>query len=99
MSFRAIFLSFFQEKLREEIILKDVTIAENSSKNVNHSFTILTPFQQEVVLAAASRKEMEEWVSAFKLAASKSKHAVSGCVCVYVKRYIFRWAQVPLKWG
>lgn len=54
-----------------------MTIAENSSKNVNHSFTILTPYQQEVVLAASSRKEMEEWVSAFKLAASKSKHTVS----------------------
>ncbi len=55
--------------------MKDTTIAENSSKNVNHSFTVLTPFQQ-VVLAASSRKEMEEWVNAFKVAASKSKNTV-----------------------
>lgn len=54
-----------------------MTVAENSSKNVNHSFTLLTPYQQEVVLAAPCRKEMEEWISAFKLAASKSKSAVS----------------------
>ena len=52
-------------------------MAENSSKNINHSFTVLTPFQQEVVLAAPCRKEMEQWVSAFKLAASKSRNAVS----------------------
>lgn len=70
-----------QEKLHEEIILKDVTVAENSSKNVNHSFTVLTPFQQEVVLAASSRKEMEEWVGVFKQAASKSKQAVSFPFC------------------
>lgn len=59
-----------------------MTVAENSSKNVNHSFTVLTPYQQEVVLAAYSRKEMEGWVSAFKVAASKSKHAVSLVVTV-----------------
>lgn len=61
-----------------------MTVAENSSKNVNHSFTVLTPYQQEVVLAALSRKEMEEWISAFKLAASKSKNAVS-CRCWHLR--------------
>ena len=40
------------------------------------SLQILTPFQQ-VALAANSRKEMEEWISAFKVAASKTKQAVS----------------------
>ena len=29
-----------QDKLWEEIIMKDVTVAENSNKNVNHSFTV-----------------------------------------------------------
>ena len=28
------------DKLREEIFLKDVTVAENSTKNINHSFTV-----------------------------------------------------------
>ena len=54
-----------------------MTVAENSSKNINHSFTLLTPYQQEGVLAASSRKEMEQWVSVIKLAASKSKNTVS----------------------
>lgn len=62
-----------------------MTVAENSSKNVNHSFTVLTPYQQEVVLAAPCRKEMEEWVSAFKQAASQSKNAVS-CKAVSVMK-------------
>ena len=40
------------------------------------SSQVLTPFQQ-VALAASSRKDMEEWISAFKVASSKSKQAVS----------------------
>ncbi len=75
----------FQEDLREEIILKDMDVAENSSKNVNHSFTVITPFQQ-VVLAASSRKEMEEWVGSFKMAVSRFKNMVSkGNVKDYVR--------------
>jgi len=63
-------------------------VAENSSKNVNHSFTVITPFQQ-IVLAAASRKEMEEWVGSFKMAVSRFKNAVSYCLGVGVPSYFW----------
>ena len=61
-------------------------MAENSTKNVNHSFTVITPFQQ-IVLAAASRKEMEEWVGSFKMAVSRFKNAVS-CMCGWVGGWV-----------
>ena len=67
-----------------------------SARTHTHTHThtqVLTPFQQ-VCLAAGSRKEMEEWTSAFKLAAVKSKHSVKSCydsereqvcdMCVYL---------------
>lgn len=33
-------LLYVQDKLHEEIVLKDVKVAENSTKNENHSFSV-----------------------------------------------------------
>lgn len=46
------------------------------SINVSVYLQVLTPFQQ-LSFAASSRKEMEKWITTFKLADSKSKHMVN----------------------
>ncbi|XP_074657542.1 diacylglycerol kinase delta-like isoform X2 [Tubulanus polymorphus] len=53
----------------DEIALHNLSIAECSTKNVNHSFQVITPFRN-LVLCAESRKEMEDWISALKSAAN-----------------------------
>nr|XP_025039350.1 diacylglycerol kinase eta-like [Pelodiscus sinensis] len=40
-------------------------MAETSTKNVNNSFTVITPFRK-LILCAENRKEMEDWISALK---------------------------------
>lgn len=57
-----------KDKLREEMLLKDATVVENSTQNVNNSFTVMTP-HHSIALAADSRKEMEEWMNIVKQAA------------------------------
>ncbi|XP_063428403.1 diacylglycerol kinase delta-like isoform X2 [Mytilus trossulus] len=54
----------------DEIELTDLSVAECSTKNINHSFQVITPFRN-LVLCAESRREMEEWISALKTAAKK----------------------------
>ncbi|XP_067143184.1 diacylglycerol kinase delta isoform X2 [Centruroides vittatus] len=54
----------------EEIDLTDLSIAECSTKNVNHSFQLITPFRR-LILCAESRKEMEDWISALKNVSNK----------------------------
>ncbi|KAL4219804.1 hypothetical protein ACF0H5_020216 [Mactra antiquata] len=49
----------------DEIELTDLSVAECSTKNINHSFQVITPFRN-LVLCAESRKDMEEWISALK---------------------------------
>ncbi|XP_032237664.2 diacylglycerol kinase eta isoform X2 [Nematostella vectensis] len=48
-----------------EIDLQDVSVAECSIRNVNNSFTVITPFRS-LVLCADSRQEMEEWLGCLK---------------------------------
>ncbi|XP_063242323.1 diacylglycerol kinase eta isoform X2 [Bacillus rossius redtenbacheri] len=54
----------------DEISLTDLSFAECSIKNVNHSFQLITPYRR-LVLCAESRREMEEWISALKAASSR----------------------------
>nr|CAD7596741.1 unnamed protein product [Timema genevievae] len=54
----------------DEIDLTDLSFAECSIKNVNHSFQVITPFRR-LVLCAESRREMEEWISALKAASTR----------------------------
>ncbi|XP_019863877.1 PREDICTED: diacylglycerol kinase eta-like [Amphimedon queenslandica] len=63
-----------EDKLREEVLLKDATLVENSTQNVNNSFTIMTP-HQNVILVANSRKEMEEWLTAIKQSVQRANNA------------------------
>ncbi|XP_068086403.1 diacylglycerol kinase eta [Anabrus simplex] len=54
----------------DEIDLTNLSFAECSSKNVNHSFQVITPFRR-LVLCAASRRDMEEWIAALKAASKR----------------------------
>ncbi|XP_052783557.1 diacylglycerol kinase delta-like isoform X2 [Mya arenaria] len=54
----------------DEIELTDLSVAECSTKNINHSFQVITPFRN-LVLCAETRKEMEEWISALKMSSKR----------------------------
>ncbi|XP_023710920.1 diacylglycerol kinase eta isoform X3 [Cryptotermes secundus] len=54
----------------DEIDLSDLSFAECSIKNVNHSFQVITPFRR-LVMCAESRREMEAWTSALRAASSR----------------------------
>uniref|UniRef100_A0A452UFB7 Diacylglycerol kinase n=1 Tax=Ursus maritimus TaxID=29073 RepID=A0A452UFB7_URSMA len=49
----------------DEVDLTDASVAESSTKNVNNSFTVITPCRK-LILCADNRKEMEEWIAALK---------------------------------
>uniref|UniRef100_H3AW26 Diacylglycerol kinase n=1 Tax=Latimeria chalumnae TaxID=7897 RepID=H3AW26_LATCH len=49
----------------DEVDLSDASVAESSTKNVNNSFTIITPFRR-LILCAENRKEMEDWITSLK---------------------------------
>ncbi|NXW05322.1 DGKD kinase, partial [Fregetta grallaria] len=49
----------------DEVDLSDASVAETSIKNINNSFTVITPFRK-LILCAENRKEMEDWISALK---------------------------------
>ncbi|CAL4066650.1 unnamed protein product, partial [Meganyctiphanes norvegica] len=51
----------------DEIELTDLSVAECSTKNINHSFQCITPFRS-LVLGAESRRDMEDWIAALKSA-------------------------------
>ncbi|XP_019634677.1 PREDICTED: diacylglycerol kinase eta-like isoform X1 [Branchiostoma belcheri] len=51
--------------LFDEIDLTDVSVAECSTKNVNNSFQVITPFRR-LILSAENRKEMEEWMAVLR---------------------------------
>ncbi|PSN40119.1 hypothetical protein C0J52_19377 [Blattella germanica] len=59
-----------QAVIFDEIDLTDLTFAECSIKNVNHSFQVITPFRR-LVLCAESRREMEDWIQALKAASNR----------------------------
>ncbi|XP_036393071.1 diacylglycerol kinase delta-like isoform X2 [Megalops cyprinoides] len=48
-----------------EVDLTDASVAESSTKNVNNSFTIITPCRK-LILCAENRKEMEDWIAAVR---------------------------------
>ncbi|CAI5692399.1 unnamed protein product [Oreochromis niloticus] len=49
----------------DEVDLTDASVAESSTKNVNNSFTVITPCRR-LILCADNRKEMEEWMTALR---------------------------------
>ncbi|XP_026176158.1 diacylglycerol kinase delta isoform X2 [Mastacembelus armatus] len=49
----------------DEVDLTDASVAESSTKNVNNSFTVITPCRR-LILCADNRKEMEEWMAALR---------------------------------
>ncbi|XP_029111736.1 diacylglycerol kinase delta isoform X1 [Scleropages formosus] len=49
----------------DEVDLTDASVAESSTKNVNNSFTIITPCRR-LILCAENRKEMEDWMAALR---------------------------------
>ncbi|XP_058845081.1 diacylglycerol kinase delta-like isoform X2 [Acipenser ruthenus] len=49
----------------DEVDLSDASVAETSTKNINNSFTVITPFRK-LILCAENRKEMEDWISTLK---------------------------------
>ncbi|XP_072361118.1 diacylglycerol kinase eta isoform X3 [Scyliorhinus torazame] len=49
----------------DEVDLSNVSVAETSTKNINNSFTVITPFRK-LILCAENRKEMEDWITALK---------------------------------
>ncbi|KAM9317127.1 diacylglycerol kinase delta [Gastrophryne carolinensis] len=51
----------------EEVDITDASVAESSTKNLNNSFTVFTPFRK-LILSADNRKDMEEWMAALKSA-------------------------------
>ncbi|XP_051825144.1 diacylglycerol kinase kappa [Antechinus flavipes] len=49
----------------DEVDLTEASVAETSTKNINNSFTVITPFRK-LILCAENRKEMEDWMGALK---------------------------------
>uniref|UniRef100_A0A673ZY07 Diacylglycerol kinase n=1 Tax=Salmo trutta TaxID=8032 RepID=A0A673ZY07_SALTR len=49
----------------DEVDLTEARVAESSTKNINNSFTIITPCRR-LILCADNRKEMEDWMAALK---------------------------------
>ncbi|XP_018419452.1 PREDICTED: diacylglycerol kinase delta [Nanorana parkeri] len=54
----------------EEVDITDASVAESSTKNLNNSFTVFTPFRK-LILSAENRKDMEEWMAALKSAQNR----------------------------
>ncbi|XP_061619270.1 diacylglycerol kinase delta isoform X8 [Phyllopteryx taeniolatus] len=49
----------------DEVDLSDASVAETGTKNINNSFTVITPFRK-LILCAENRKEMEDWIGALR---------------------------------
>ncbi|XP_056675961.1 diacylglycerol kinase delta isoform X2 [Monodelphis domestica] len=54
----------------DEVDLTDASVAESSTKNVNNSFTVITPCRK-LILCADNRKEMEDWIATLKTVQSR----------------------------
>ncbi|XP_075385004.1 diacylglycerol kinase delta isoform X2 [Tenrec ecaudatus] len=54
----------------DEVDLTDASVAESSTKNVNNSFTVITPCRK-LILCADNRKEMEDWMAVLKTVQSR----------------------------
>uniref|UniRef100_A0A8C9SH29 Diacylglycerol kinase n=1 Tax=Scleropages formosus TaxID=113540 RepID=A0A8C9SH29_SCLFO len=57
----------------DEVDLSDASVAESSTKNVNNSFTVITPFRR-LILCAENRKEMEDWIGSLKSVQSREHY-------------------------
>ncbi|XP_013886514.1 diacylglycerol kinase delta [Austrofundulus limnaeus] len=57
----------------DEVDLTDASVAESSTKNVNNSFTVITPCRR-LILCADNRKEMEEWMAALRSAQNRQNY-------------------------
>uniref|UniRef100_A0AAQ5YZK0 Diacylglycerol kinase n=1 Tax=Amphiprion ocellaris TaxID=80972 RepID=A0AAQ5YZK0_AMPOC len=59
----------------DEVDLTDASVAESSTKNVNNSFTVITPCRR-LILCADNRKEMEEWMAALRSVQNRQNYEV-----------------------
>lgn len=60
----------------DEIEIANANFNTFGTKNASNSFQIVTPFRR-LVLAADSKREMDEWIAALKAANSKEYCEVS----------------------
>ncbi|XP_055022557.1 diacylglycerol kinase delta-like isoform X1 [Boleophthalmus pectinirostris] len=60
----------------DEVDLTDASVAESSTKNINSSFTVITPCRR-LILCADSRKEMEEWITALRSVQNRDNYEAS----------------------
>ncbi|XP_075793535.1 diacylglycerol kinase delta isoform X4 [Pelodiscus sinensis] len=67
----------------DEVDLTDASVAESSTKNVNNSFTVITPCRK-LILCADNRKEMEDWIAALKTIQNREHFEVL-LYCIYFK--------------
>uniref|UniRef100_A0A667ZHU0 Diacylglycerol kinase n=1 Tax=Myripristis murdjan TaxID=586833 RepID=A0A667ZHU0_9TELE len=63
----------------DEVDLTDASVAESSTKNVNNSFTVITPCRR-LILCADNRKEMEEWMAALRSVQNRQHYEVPACL-------------------
>uniref|UniRef100_A0A8C9R8S1 Diacylglycerol kinase n=1 Tax=Scleropages formosus TaxID=113540 RepID=A0A8C9R8S1_SCLFO len=63
----------FRSLIFDEVDLSNASVAESSTKNVNNSFTVITPFRK-LILCAENRKEMEDWISSLKSVQSRDHY-------------------------
>ncbi|XP_028378811.1 diacylglycerol kinase kappa [Phyllostomus discolor] len=59
----------------ETIDLSQVALAETSCRNLCHSFCVITP-QRKLILAAPTRKDMEEWINVIKTVQQGEIHKI-----------------------
>uniref|UniRef100_A0A665UWP0 Diacylglycerol kinase n=1 Tax=Echeneis naucrates TaxID=173247 RepID=A0A665UWP0_ECHNA len=59
----------------DEVDLTDASVAESSTKNINNSFTVITPCRR-LILCADNRKEMEEWMAALRSVQNRQNYEV-----------------------
>ncbi|XP_009330283.1 PREDICTED: LOW QUALITY PROTEIN: diacylglycerol kinase kappa [Pygoscelis adeliae] len=69
----------------DEVDLSDASVAETSTKNINNSFTVITPFRK-LILCAENRKEMEDWISALKSVQKWEIHEVTWAGGAHLRR-------------
>ncbi|XP_012278503.1 diacylglycerol kinase eta isoform X2 [Orussus abietinus] len=61
----------------DEIELTDLTFAECSVRNANHSFQVITPFRS-LILCGESRQDMEDWLNALRAAGESRSQGDAG---------------------
>ncbi|KAG8144734.1 hypothetical protein E2320_013182 [Naja naja] len=77
----------------DEVDLSDASMAETSTKNINNSFTVITPFRK-LILCAENRKEMEDWIGALKSVQKWEINEIWGLEAAQAERGAHPWGFV-----